>query len=162
MLPQDFSRRELMELYGSGQSVSIHWAFHYPFIQRSSMLAATKHPGQGACDSPRWWVEDREEFCRGMVGRQQTGASTHALLALQARRGCDRERADRAERRPSMEITSDQWWKIQWRQELLLGTKSHGACKRATARMYTVRLMCQPAQNAFVHFVLKEWSSQRA
>jgi len=50
-----------MELYGSGQSVSIHRAFYHPLIQRSSMLVATKRPG--ACSSLRWWVEDREEFC---------------------------------------------------------------------------------------------------
>lgn len=36
------------------------------------------------------------------------GGAAHAPLALQASRGRDGERADRAERRRSMEITSDQ------------------------------------------------------
>lgn len=119
--------------YSAGPSVSIHWAFYHPLIQRSSVLVATKHPSQGACDGPRWWGKDREELCWSMVvGEQQTGATAHALLALQARGGYDRERADRAERRPSMEITSDQWWKIQWWQASLVGMMSHGACKCVT------------------------------
>lgn len=36
----------VMELYGNGQSLSIHWAFYHPLIQRSSVLVATKRPGQ--------------------------------------------------------------------------------------------------------------------
>lgn len=43
--------------------------------------------------------------CAGVGGR---GSMAHAPLGLQAERAGDGERADRAEGRPSMEITSDQ------------------------------------------------------
>lgn len=41
-------------------AMSIHRAFYHPLIQRSGSLVATRHRGQGVCDGPRWWVEDRE------------------------------------------------------------------------------------------------------
>lgn len=37
----------VMELYGHGQSTSIHRAFYHPLIQRSGLLPATKSRGQG-------------------------------------------------------------------------------------------------------------------
>ena len=66
-------RRWVMELYGGGQSTSIHRAFYHPLLQRSGSLAVTECRGHGVFDSPRRWVEDREGFCWGMVGDNKRG-----------------------------------------------------------------------------------------
>ena len=45
-----------------------------PSYPKVWFAAGYKEPRpRGGCESPRWWVEDREGFCQGMVGDNQRG-----------------------------------------------------------------------------------------
>lgn len=121
-----------MELYGSGQSCQYIERFTTLLSKGLGLLVATKHRGQRMCDSRgggwrtgKGFVEAWWETTNGVDGSRPAGPLGRETAMME--RELTGQRDGQAWK--SHQINDE---KFQWRQESLLGMKSHGACKRVT------------------------------